>query len=147
MRRANSITFTLFVTPEEDLEQAKQQLLSLIPFSLEEERLVMVSSVAKGFNDRSITILSVRLEKERHTNAFLDHLSSSLSGAQKQQLLEQEDRLDDDCDYFVRFRKDDLPLLVLTQRGDCVHVRMSVAAFPKTRERALAVIRDIFSNE
>ena len=146
MRRAHSVTITSFVKPEEDLEQARQAFLSLIPFPLEEERLALDEAVAKGFNDRSITVLSLKLEKERHTNAFLANLSSRLSGAQKQQLLEQEDRLDARLDYFLRFRKQDLPLLVLTDKGECVHVKISLAAFPKSRERALAIIKEVFSD-
>ncbi|MBN1275579.1 hypothetical protein JXA12_04795 [Candidatus Woesearchaeota archaeon] len=143
MRRAHTITLTTFVKPEEDKEAIKEQLLSLAPLDLEKEGLVVKEAHATGFNDRKITILSLTLQKERHTNAWLDHLRGRLSGAQKQQLLEQENRLDQDCQFYLRFQKKHLPKLVLIDGGDCVHVRMSIAAFPKKRERALMLMREI----
>lgn len=144
MKRAHSITFTLFIKPEEDKEQRKEQFLSLIPLDIEKEKLKLKETTSTGFNDRKITVLGLKLQKERHTNEFIDYLVAHLSGAQKQQLVEQENRLDDNCDYFLRFQKDHLPKLVLTEKGDCVHVKMSIAAFPKKKEQAKPIIKEIF---
>ena len=144
MKRAHTITLTMFVLPGEDVEEQERLFLGLVPFSLADEGLSLQRSISKGFNDRDITVFSLRLEKERHTNAFLDAIAHRLSGAQKQQLISQENRLDDRLDFFLRFKKSSLPGRGLTDKGDCVHVRMSIAAFPKKKERALIIIKEIF---
>lgn len=144
MKRAHTVTLSVFVAPDEQEEPLIQQLKALIPFDLAEEKIALKRTVAAGFNDRKIVILELVLSKERHTNAFLDHLAASLSGAQKQQLVEQTNRLDEHLDFFLRLRKGDLPLLVLTDGGDCIHVRISLAAFPKKEEVARALVKEIF---
>lgn len=144
MKRVHNITFTIFIKPKEDKEERKKQFLSLISLDLEKEKIRLKETTNTGFNDKKIVILEVRLEKERHTNAFIDFLVENLSGAQKQQILAQSNRLDDQCDFFLRFKKDPLPKLVLTEKGDCVHVKMSIAAFPKKKENAYPRIKEIF---
>lgn len=144
MKLVHAVNLRMFVKPEDDYEADKQAFLGLVPFPLEDEKVALKETQAQGFNERSITILEVQLDKQRHVRAFLEKLQGELSGAQKQQLLEQDDRLDDECDFYLRFRKQDLPKLVLTDRGDCVHVRLSIAAFPKKREKALEAVKEIF---
>ncbi|MFP4524413.1 MAG: RNA-binding domain-containing protein [Candidatus Woesearchaeota archaeon] len=144
MKLAHAVNLRTFIKPEDDYEADKQAFLGLIPFSLEDEKVPLQETDAKGFNERQIVILEVQLDKQRHVKAFLEKLQAELSGAQKQQLLEQDDRLDDECDFYLRFRKKDLPRLVLTDKGDCVHVRLSIAAFPKKRENAREAVKEIF---
>lgn len=144
MKRAHNVTLTVFVKDGEDEASLKEGLLSLLPFSAEEEKIAIERSVSTGLSGNRIVILSLRLEKERHTSAFLDSLRERLSGAQREQLLEQRNRLDDRCDYFLRFEKGSLPGLVLTDGGECVHVRIGVAAFPKRPEVAWGVVKEMF---
>jgi len=144
MKLAHAVNLRVFVKPEDDYEKDKEAFLSLIPFSLEDEKVSLQETKAEGFNERQIRILELQLDKQRHVKAFLEKLQGELSGAQKQQLLEQDDRLDDNCDFYLRFRKQDLPKLVLTDKGDCVHVRLSIAAFPKKRENASEAVKEIF---
>lgn len=144
MKRLHNVVLSMFVKPEEDAQELERKFLSIVPFSLGEEKLALQKTVASGFNERKITILEIVLQKERHTNALLDHLVRHLSGAQKQQLLGQDNRLDDDCDFFLRFKKEALPQLILTNGGDCLHVKLSIAAFPKRRQAAEGVIKEIF---
>lgn len=144
MKRAHSIVLSAFVKADEDVAKVREGLLSLVPFSLADEKLSLQESAATGLAGGKITILEVKLEKERHTSAFLDALVARLSGAQKQQLCDQENRVDEECNAYLRFRKSDLPLLVLTDGGDCIHLRISLAAFPKKRENALRLFKEIF---
>ena len=58
-----------------------------------------------------------------------------------------ESRLDKNLDLFLRFEKDtwiNERKLVLTDSGKCFHLRISIAAFPKNREVALNVVKDLF---
>jgi len=108
MRLANNIKINVFVKPEDDEAAVKKHLLALFPFDLEQERLVLQRSKAKGFNQREIVILEVDLVKERHTNAFLEFFKEKLNEQQKSVLLGQENRLDDECNFFIRLDKQKL---------------------------------------
>ena len=147
MRLANNIKINVFVKPEDDEAAVKKHLLNLFPFNLEEEKIILHRSKAKGFNQREIIVLEVDLVKERHTNSFLDFFKEKLNEQQKQALLSQENRLDDDCNFFIRLDKQKLlnNEFWITDSGDCYHIRISVAAFPKKKERAREVVEKIFS--
>jgi RNA binding exosome subunit len=147
MKLANSIKMTVFAKPEENEEKIREKLINFFSFSLEEEKIPIKRSKATSFNQRQIAIYEVELFKERHTNAFLKLLNSKLDAQQRCMLLSQENRLDDNLDFFIRFSKDHLlnNEFMLTDSGDCYHIRISIAAFPRKREAALDVVKKIFS--
>lgn len=148
MKRAHSIVFSVFCKPEEDLESLETALLTLFPFSLEEEKIKLKKTTASIFEERKITILTITLEKERHTSQFLDVFIADLSPEQKHLLFSQENRLDDECQFFIRLDKDALldGKLLLTDSGHCVHIRITIAAFPKKRDAALLVVQSLFGD-
>lgn len=146
MKSFHNIILSAFIKPEEDEQAVKDAILSIIPFDLEERKITPTQTVAEGFQEKKIVILEIKLEKDRDINEFTEHLLGRLSGAQKQQLLEQENRLDDHLRYYLRFDKLHLSEgeLVLTDGGDCVHLKFSVAAFPKKKELALELMKGLF---
>jgi len=133
--------------PEEDEALIKDKFISLFPFSLDEEKIFLKRSKARGFSQREIIIYEAELSKERHTNAFLKSLKEKLNEQQKEMLMRQENRLDDDCNFFLRLDKQSLlnNSFNITDCGDCYHIRISIAAFPKKKEAALEVMKKIFS--
>ncbi len=162
MKLANSIKVSVFIKttgkpvesvsqdlqkPEEDEALIKEKFISLFPFSLEEEKLILKRSKAQGFNQRQIIIYEVELSKERHTNAFLKNLKDKLDEQQKKMLISQDNRLDENLDFFIRLDKPCLlsNLFQVTDCGDCFHIKISIAAFPKKREIALEVVKRIFA--
>jgi len=147
MRLANNIRVCVFVKPEDDEAAVKEHLLSLFPFDLEHEKIAVLRSKATGFNQREIIILEVELKKEKHTNAFLKSLKQKLNSQQKSVLVKQENRLDDECNFFIRLDKHKLlnDEYWITDSGDCYHVRISIAAFPKNKENARKVVEQVFS--
>nr|MCK4929763.1 hypothetical protein [Nanoarchaeota archaeon] len=147
MRFANNIKVSVFVKPEEDEASIKKHLLALFPFDLEQEKIIFNRSNATGFNQKEIVILEVDLKKERHTNAFLNFLKEKLNEQQKSVLVKQENRLDDECNLFIRLDKNKLlnNEFWITDSGECYHIRISIAAFPKKKEKARVVVEKIFS--
>lgn len=140
---ANRINFKVFAKPEEDVEAIRAGLIDLV--SVENAKLV--SSKAQGFNERMISIFRVELIKTREMNSFIKRFFSSLTLTQKRLLLSQAgSRLDERCDFFVRLDKSgwvkDRKFL-LTDSGDCYHIRFSLACFPKKREVALRLLEDL----
>jgi RNA binding exosome subunit len=147
MKLAHNIKVNVFIKLGEDEKLLTEKFLGLFPFSLEEEKIAVVRNRATGFNKREIIILEVMLEKERLTNAFLKSLNEKLDPAQRLMLIRQENRLDDNLDFFLRLDKQCLlsNQLNITDCGECFHIRISVAAFPRKRACALEVVKKIFS--
>ncbi|MCP3686229.1 MAG: hypothetical protein GY861_26590 [bacterium] len=146
---ANNITISVFCKEDENIDEISKKLVSLFPFDLEKEKLELKRENAKGFNEKKIVILSILIKKERHTKQFLEKLKESLNDDQKDLIKKQaETRLDEELNFFLRFDKEKLMqenLLWITDSGNCFHFRMSVATFPKKREKAIAVINEILS--
>lgn len=149
MRYAHSLRLTVFSYEYEDKDQILEAFLKFFPFSLEENKVVLKRTDAKGFKENKIEILEATLSRDSLTNQFLENLVKSLDKEQKSILLSQaESRLDASLDFFLRFDKDEWirkSQLLLTDSGKCFHLRISIAAFPKKREIALKVIHDLFS--
>jgi len=150
MKIANSIKITFFVKEEEDEEKIKKSLLSLIPFNLEKEKVELKQSNAKGFNEKNIKIFEIFLQKEKQINIFLKNLNNNLSKEAKELILKQaESRTDNEGNFFLRFSKDKLlneNEFWLTDQGNCFHIKLNIAAFPKNKENTLIIINRIFSS-
>lgn len=150
MKYAHSIKLNVFSKETDDYNGISNKIKSFFPFDLEKEKINLKKTVAFGFEDKKITILEMILTKERHIKGFIKNLSKNLDDEQKNRILiESESRLDENLDFFLRFAKDELiknNKLVLTDSGDCFHLKMSIAAFPKKRSIALGIIKNIFEN-
>jgi RNA binding exosome subunit len=151
MRYANSIKITVFVKPEDKTDNTLDGKIldcikRLFPTDLENERLSINKTNAEGFNNRNITIYELSLTKESHTNMFIKNLRERLNQDQKDLLFRQaESRLDENLDFFIRLGKQELLRgdYYITDSGDCFHIRIGIAAFPRKKETALKVVEEI----
>lgn len=140
MKVAHSIKISVFTKPEDDKEKIKKGLLSLVPFDIEKEGVFLEEKKAQGFDDREIVIYTIALKKDRHIREFTNSLFSRLDDRQKQLLKRQtESRVDDDCNFFIRLDKEKLldGGLLVTDSGNCYHVKIQIAAFPSRKEAAV----------
>ncbi|MBI2129220.1 hypothetical protein HYU07_03185 [Candidatus Woesearchaeota archaeon] len=147
MKLANSVKISVFAKEREDPEKILSKLISLIPFKIEEEKITLNKQNAAGFNERIIKIFEVTLIKDRHINGFLEFLNSKLTQDQKELLMQQADsRTDEDLNFFIRLDKEKLfnDEFCITDSGNCYHIKISLAVFPKKKENSLAVIKEIF---
>ncbi len=132
----------------EDDKLVLDKFLQLFPFNLKDEKIELKKTEAEGLNDMKITILEVTLAKEKHTSKFLENLMEILDEEQKKLILSQlESRLDNNLDFFLRFDKNEYlknNKLQLTDSGNCFHIEISIAAFPKKRELGLDIVRKVF---
>jgi RNA binding exosome subunit len=152
MRPVNVIHLRVFCNPEEDREEIKRTFLLLLGYDLQElekEKLALKETAAKGFNQRTIVVFEAALEKERHCNKFLKKLNDGLSPEDRSLILEQENRLDDNMNFFIRLAKDSLldGKYALTDSGNCFHIALNINAHPRKREVALTSVREIFKTE
>lgn len=148
MRLAHNITITEFVRDTENLDSAKQALKELIPFDLEKEKITLKEDTATGINEQPIKILTIFLQKESHTKKFLEFFKHKLLDEQKKLLLSQkESRTDEQLYFFIRFEKDrwnSTRELCITDGGNCIHIKILLAAFPAKKENALKIVDKIF---
>ncbi|HII17617.1 TPA: hypothetical protein HA361_06925 [Candidatus Woesearchaeota archaeon] len=148
MKLAHAILITVFAKEEESLAAVKEGLVALLAFDNPENENIMIEQrIATGFNERRISIFSTKLSKERHTFQFIRRLIGLISKKDMARIRKElESRVDEECNFFLRFEKgpwNEGRKLVLTDSGECYHIRMSVAAFPAKREVALAVLREL----
>ena len=148
MKIVNSIRLKVYVKEEEDYDKIKKSLLELVPFDLEKEKVELKEEIVYGFDEKKIRVLRIILEKNKYIEAFLKNLNEKMMDETKERILNQLDsRLDEDCNFFIRFSKEKLieeKMLWLTDQGNCFHIKINVAAFPKKKENALEIIRNIF---
>ena len=144
MKIAHSIYIRVFCGKEENENKIANGLKWLLPFDIEKELISVQRQTALGFRDGKITILEATLVKDKHVNAFLDNLLQKLAEQQKLLLLRQlESRIDSEGNFFIRFEKEILVKhreLLVTDSGNCYHVRIKVASFPSTKKAAMAVM-------
>jgi RNA binding exosome subunit len=143
------IELSVFSTPEDNLGKVEQGFASFIPFDPVKEKVAITRLNAEGFNDRQIVIIKTSLTKQRHISAFLGSLKERLSQDQKELITGQKDkRVDENLYLFARFDKTKLVdegRLWLTDSGNCYHLKIALAPFPRKREHALKIVDELFS--
>ena len=147
MKLAHHIRISVFSKEDEDAEAIKTALISLINLDLEKEKLSLQERNAKGFEQKKIKVFEITLAKERHTAAFIGYLTSHLSAEQKELLQRQtESRIDHDLNFYLRLDKAKLlqGQYWITDEGDCFHIKVSLAVFPKKPEKAVELVKEIF---
>lgn len=124
-------TFCYATEAESRVETA---LRTFLPEETELER-----DVTEGHNGDQIVILSVRLERADEMRHVLARLTE-LGGFDR--LLEQlEDRIDDNCAFFLGLDKQ-AAYLNSVELGDGIMLRGKVEAYPAKKERAIATATD-----
>lgn len=153
MKYCNTIILSVFIKPEEVKEDSairdkiKDKIHSLLPLDWEKEKITLKETRAEGFENREITIYELKLLKDKEINVFIKNLCSKLSKEQKDYLISEKNyRLHEEDDFYIRLDKKKLlnDIFEITNSGDCLHIRMNIASFPKSRENALKVINEIF---
>ena len=153
MKLAHQINLKVFSYEKfnDDDTLISDKFLKLFPFDLKDEKIELKKTEAFGFHDKKIIIFNIILSKNKHIKKFLENLLIKLDEQQKNLIQSQfESRLDENLDFFLRFDKDEYlknDKLVLTESGNCFHIRMSIAAFPKKRDLGLDLVKSIFKPE
>lgn len=142
----HNILISVFIKPEEDFDSIKTAFLSLFPFDLEILKIPVNERNASTFNDRTIKIIEVKLEKNRIINEFMNHISEKLNHNDKAMLVRQLDsRIDDELNFFFRLSKKRLledNCFVVVDHGNCFHFKCHIATYPKNKDKAKELLSD-----
>lgn len=146
MKTAHNITISVFSNEGEDSEKIKEGLIKLAALDMEKEKIKIEQEKAEGVLGNRIDIFKINLEKERHVKSFLRNLFSKLSQQQKELLVKQtETRVDDECRFFLRLDKNKLleGKYWITEKGDCYHIKILIAAYPAKKENAVEIVKKL----
>lgn len=151
MKQFHYIKFRLIARHDENYDEMMSRMQDILEVDFEKDKVNVEEIGATGVLDDEIRIVEIFLKKARHTNAFVRKMIEKMPEEDKRAVLEELDlRLDDNCDLFIRFDK---PLVLekgdfrLVNSGNCLHVKFSVATYPKKREVAERIVRDIFEGD
>ncbi len=151
MRSLHTVQISVFCKPNENRDAILKAFILFLPFDLEKERIVITEEKAEGLENKVILIFKIELVKENHTRRFIEHLLSKLSTEDKKILLSQTDTiLDNECNFFIRIDKEKLieeKKFIITHSGNCFHIKMNVACFPKKKSVALEVVKKIIDGK
>jgi len=150
MKQCHSIKVSVFVKPEEDEKKIFSALNKLINSEAETEKdkTIMIERKAEGFNQRTITIYEAIIKKENQVNKFIKRILKSLNEQQKELLKKNaHTRIDDELFFCLRLDKQKLAeenIISVIEAGECYYIKMKLACYPKNKDAALKVIKEIF---
>jgi RNA binding exosome subunit len=146
MKYSHKTTITVFVKPE-DIAQDKD-IVEKIKLRFKEmsqsDKPAITETISTGFEERIIKIFTLEIKE---SDKFLKFLKAKLGNEQLATLNSQiGSRLDENLDFFLRLSKPELleGKYILTESGDCFHIKIAIAAYPKKMESAVRVAGEMF---
>lgn len=146
-----AVHLRVFIKPEDEFEHVRNGFLRLVPFALADEKVELKEETIDTSMEgpaRIVRVLRITLTKPRHVTLFLEHLNEKLSAEDKRMLLNQkESRLDEEGLFFLRLERIAWMVdseAVVTDSGNCYHIALDIAAYPKKRETMLAQLEKVF---
>ena len=150
MKYFHTITITVFSKQEENAEEIKEALKRFITTDLEKEKITLKEEEATGFDNKKITILTLKLTKQKHIKQFLKELFSKFTKMQEQQLIDElNTRVDEECFFYLRLDKESWikkEKIFIIDGGNCFHIKFKIASYPCNKERAKITIQDFLQN-
>lgn len=95
-----------------------------------------------------LTIMELWADRQQHVRKIFGVFVQELSKEDREEILQHPGHyIDTGTHCFFRLDKTALAegKYVLLAEGECAHVRMNIAAFPATRENAIKILTEIFS--
>ena len=136
----HNIKFRAFVYEDESVDEITEAILNILP------EAEIESEEAEGLLEDRIIILSGTVSKKRYTKTFfntllewtdLDKLNADL-----------ERKIDEKGNWFLRFDKSDAmeEIWTIIDKGDAIHLKIKIAAFPAKKQIAVDKVREAISN-
>jgi RNA-binding protein len=151
MKYIHNVTVSVFAREEEDKIRIQEAMIGLLPeIDFEKEKVSVVSSTVEAHDKSLMYTYSLKVHKQRHVRHLLSVIFNSISPEEKQKLYDQRDnRIDGEGCFFLRLDKEFLmskSKYKITDGGKCFHVRIKLAAYPKSKENAVKVFEELFAS-
>ncbi len=137
----HNIKFRAFVYENESIDEITQSILNILP------EAEIEAEEAEGLLEDKIIILSGVVSKKRYTKTFFKTLMDSVDLEKLNDDLEL--KIDEKGNWFLRFDKDDAldEKWTILDKGDAIHLKVKIAAFPAKKQIAVAKVREAISND
>lgn len=134
----HNIRFRVIVSEDESIEELTQAILNVLP------EAIIDSEDAEGILGNKITILSGLVSKKRFTKEFFNSLKELDNSTLEKLVLDLDKKVDDSGNLFLRLSKEDaiLDKWTILDSGDCIHLKVKIAAFPAKKEVAISKIKE-----
>ena len=135
----HNIKFRAFVYENENVDDISQAILNILP------EAEIEAEEAEGLLEDKIIILSGVVSKKRYTKTFFNTLLESVDLDKLNDDLER--KMDDKGNWFLRFDKTDAldEKFTFLDKGDAIHLKVKIAAFPAKKQIALGKVREAIS--
>lgn len=147
MKTCHNITISVFVKQFDDEEKTASTLVALLPDNFEEEKIKLEEEDVKIEEGSNMKIFSVKTDKERHNKQIIAKLKDILGEEQCELVSNDGSRIDDQGNLYIRLDRvslEDNGEANVVDHGDCFHIKIMLAAFPKTKEKACEVAKKLF---
>ena len=142
------ITLRVLAHATEDASRVREALDFFLSGAGVRDRSELIEELlAEGHHGNPITILSVQLKRKAECLGFARFVRENLSVADVEQLREEmPERLDESQLFHLRFDKQAayLQQVRLTDSSDAVTAKVKIATYPKSREKAGAIVEELF---
>jgi RNA-binding protein len=142
------VTLRAIAHATEDVSRVRAALdFFLFGTGVREDSKLIEEIQAEGHHGNPITILSVQLKKKADCLGFAHFVRERFSEKDVERLREEmPERLDDDQVFYLRFDKQAayLQQVKLTDSSDTVIAKVKIETYPKNREKAGAIVEELF---
>ncbi|MCD6464426.1 hypothetical protein J7L02_02800 [Candidatus Woesearchaeota archaeon] len=134
----------VFSKPEDDYNSVLQGLRTLSGLDWEALKIKPKITIAKGFEDKTIKILELSINKKKLVSSFVNNLLSHLSKTDIALLEKQiSSRIDENCNFYIRLDKKALQKgsWIIIEGGDCYHVKINLGVYPNNKSKAVQELK------
>ena len=132
----------------EDPEKVRSALKLLLPppgqLAKKKDSITMHETITTGYHSNSIIVMEAELKQNKDCQYLVDRIKEHLGPAGISRLTaELLQRVDDDCNLYIRFNKQEAYLgkLMATTKSDSILVRIKIKAYPARAGKAIQVAR------
>ena len=136
----HSLQLESFSHETEDEEKVREAMLNLLPEEVRNTAPKIERELLNGTHGNKIIILRIDFKKQGDVKKIFDFILENLD--EKGGV---EDRIDDDCNFFVRFDKQEAysgKLRLSSQ--DSIQLKGKVAAYPACRSKAVEIMKGVW---
>ena len=129
----------------EDPEKVRSALKLLLPPPgqlAKKDSITVHETVTTGYHGNSIIVMEAELKQNKDCQYVIDRIREHLGPAGISQLAaELPQRVDYDCNLYIRFNKQEAYLgkLMTTTKSDSILVRIKIKAYPARADKAIQV--------
>ena len=138
----------------EDPEKVRSSLQFFLPPEDEDSRKsdvdIISESITSGYYGNQIIVFEARLHRKKQCQYLIDVIKQHLGNERMSQLIAQlPQRIDDDCNLYIRFDKQKAYLgrLIMTRVRDPLLLKIKLKAYPATKEKGIQVAQSLFTME